>query len=43
MPVKVKKRTKFSSPYGGESKNIRSSLPFVATRVGEEEDVGLFA
>ena len=36
--AKVRKRMKFSFDYGSESKNIRSSLPFVATRVGEEEE-----
>ncbi len=40
--VKVRKRMKFSFDYVGESKNIRSSLPFVATQVGEEEDEVLF-
>jgi len=31
-----------ASIHGSESKNIRSSLPFAATRVGEEEDEVLF-
>ena len=31
-----------ASIYGSESKNIRSSLPFAVTRVGEEEDEVLF-
>jgi len=43
MGTRWKKRANPSSPYGSESKNIRSSLPFAATRVGEEEDEVLFA
>ncbi|MDO8436242.1 MAG: hypothetical protein Q7S82_02545 [bacterium] len=41
--AKVRKRISFSFDYRSESKNIRSSLPFVATRVGEEENKVLFA
>ena len=40
--AKVRKRMKSSFDYGSESKNIRSSLPFAVTRVGEEEDEVLF-
>ena len=41
--AKVRKRMRSSFDYGSESKNIRSSLPFVATRAGEEENEVLFA
>jgi len=43
MGTRGKKRAEPSSPYGSESKNIRSSLPFVETREGEEENEVLFA
>jgi len=43
MGTRWKKKAEPSSPYNSKSKNIRSSLPFVATRVGEEEDEVLFA